>query len=271
LRIARDNESVNRFALLSAAFLAAGPVYAAKLTPQAAAAFDRYTALTEAKIHDEQANGHFLGMADSPAAKQELRAGQTLIQAGATRDKGKKIDAPGAMIQDWIGAVFMPGATIAQTRAVLQDYENYKSYYQPDVIASRLISRKGGEFEVFLRLFKKQILTVIFNAVYDVRYSMPDPQHMYVVSHSTRIAQVKDPKNPVGDDSGFLWRLNSYWRFEQADGGVYAECRAISLSRDVPGFLAWMVRSFIDKFPKESMQNTLRGTREAILKQVHAR
>ena len=69
----------------------------------------------------------------------------------------------------------------------------------------------------------------------------------------------------MGDDTGFLWRLNSYWRFEQADGGVYAECEAISLSRDVPPILGWMIKGFLEKFPKESMQNTLRGTKAAVL------
>ena len=33
---------------------------------------------------------------------------------------------------------------------------------------------------------------------------------------------------------GFLWRLDTYWRFEERDGGAYTECRAISLTRDIP-------------------------------------
>jgi len=36
----------------------------------------------------------------------------------------------------------------------------------------------------------------------------------------------------VGDDRGFLWRLNAYWRYEQVAGGVIAECESITLSRD---------------------------------------
>ena len=70
----------------------------------------------------------------------------------------------------------------------------------------------------------------------------------------------------MGNDTGFLWRLNSYWRFEEADGGVYAQCEAISLSRDVPSLLGWMIKGFLEKFPKESMQNTLRGTKAAVMK-----
>ncbi len=73
-------------------------------------------------------------------------------------------------------------------------------------------------------------------------------------------------EEPLGDDSGFLWRLNSYWRFEESEGGVFAECQAISLSRDVPALLGWMIKGFLEKFPKESMLNTLRGTKAAVIK-----
>ena len=31
---------------------------------------------------------------------------------------------------------------------------------------------------------------------------------------------------PPGVDHGFMWRLNSYWRFEGRNGGVYIECEA---------------------------------------------
>jgi pyruvate/2-oxoglutarate dehydrogenase complex dihydrolipoamide acyltransferase (E2) component len=60
-----------------------------------------------------------------------------------------------------------------------------------------------------------------------------------------------------------LWRLNSYWRFEERDGGVYVECEAISLSRDVPLGLGWLVNPIIRSLPQESLANTLRETRDA--------
>jgi hypothetical protein len=236
--------------LLFVALIAAPLTYAAKLTPQAAAAFDRYIELAEVRMK----------------ADWKANAGGRL--------HGKKIDVPDGMIQDWVGAMFIPGANLAQVKAALQDYGNYKKFYKPEVIESRQVSHKGDEFEVFLRLYKKQVLTVILNSNYHVRYDTPDPHHMYVISHSTRIAEVKDADHPdaseehVGDDTGFLWRLNSYWRFEQADGGVYAECEAISLSRDVPPLLGWMIKGLLEKFPKESMQNTLRGTKAAVMEKL---
>ena len=242
--------------------MAASVTHAAKLTPQTAAAFDRYIELTEARMKADLA---------SDAWTAKLRGGKIRVEPGVTLDHGKKIDVPGGMIQHWVGSMFIAGASIAQVKAVLQDYENYKNIYKPDVIESRLIGHQGDEYDVFLRLYKKQILTVVLNTNYHVRYSVPDARHMSVSSHSTRIAEVKDAAHPdtgeeaVGGDTGFLWRLNSYWRFVEADGGVYAQCEAISLSRDVPALIGWMIKGFLEKFPKESMQNTLRGTKAAVL------
>jgi hypothetical protein len=236
--------------LLLAALLAAPTIYAAKLTPQTSAAFDRYIELSEARMNTDW---------------------KVKVRGGNIRIEGKTIDVPDGMIQHWVGTMFIPGADIAQVKAVLQDYDNYKNFYRPEVIESKQISHQGDEYDIFLRLYKRQVLTVVLNSNYHVRYSTPDPRHLFVISHSTRIAEAKDAGRPdageqqVGDDTGFLWRLNSYWRFEQADGGVYAECEAISLSRDVPPLLGWMIKGLLEKFPKESMQNTLRGTKAAVM------
>jgi hypothetical protein len=63
---------------------------------------------------------------------------------------------------------------------------------------------------------------------------------------------------------GFLWRLYSYWRFQERHGGVFIECRAISLTRDVPFGLGWIFEPIIQKLPKESLINTLEATRRAL-------
>lgn len=252
---------------LFAIIIPAHPVYAfAKLTPAATAAFDRYIEVTEARLKRDLDPARFLQIDAKSEMKARVRAGETLIQSNLTR-----VAIPDGQIQDWLGTIFFPGASIQQVKAVLQDYENYKVFYKPEVTESKLINHTGDEFDVFLRLYKKQVITVVLNTNYHVRYGMLDPQHMYVNSRSGRIAQASDTKHPeaheepIGDDGGYLWRLNSYWRFEAADGGVYAECEAISLSRDVPALVGWAIRGFIEKFPKESMRNTLAGTKAAVL------
>jgi hypothetical protein len=63
---------------------------------------------------------------------------------------------------------------------------------------------------------------------------------------------------------GFLWCLNSYWRFEVLNARVVVECRAISLTRDAPFGLGWAIEPIIEKLPKESLMNTLAATRQAL-------
>jgi len=253
---------------LFAVIISAHPAYAfAKLTPAATAAFDRYIGVTEARLKRDLDPARFLQIDAKPEMKAKVRTGETLIQSNLTH-----VAIPNAQIQDWLGAIFIPGAGIQQVKAVLQDYDNYKVFYKPEVTESKLISHGNDEFDVFLRLYKKQVITVVLNTNYHVRYGMLNPQRMYVNSRSTRIAEASDSKRPeaheepIGNDGGYLWRLNSYWRFEATDGGVYAECEAISLSRDVPALVGWAIRGFIEKFPKESMRNTLAGTKAAVLK-----
>lgn len=230
-------------------------VIPAKITPEAAAAFDRYVAQAEAIISTD------------PPRDTSLRNGDMRIEPG---NPGLETKVPGGMIQDWVGTMFIPGATVVQIESVLRDYPNYKNFYQPKVIDSKVIAHNGNEYDVLLRLREEHVVTVVLNATYHIQYRMPDPRHLTLTAHSTRIAEVKDPDRsftdelPPGNDSGFLWRLNSYWTIEAADGGVYARCEAISLSRDVPLGLGWMLKGFLASFPKESMANTLRGTRAAV-------
>ena len=256
---------------ICALLAAAQPGFAfAKLTPETARAFDRYVEAAESTMAQDLQPVRFLHMDTAPDLKARVRSGELVIQSASTLAGAKDIQVPGGLLQDWLGMMFIPGASIAGVRAVLQDYPNYKKFYQPEVIESKEISHHDDQYEIFLRLYEKHILTVVLNANYHVRYGMLDAKRMYVTSHSTRIAEVEDPKHsyteeePVGDDTGFLWRLNSYWHFEEADGGVYAECEAISLSRDVPLGLGFMLKGFLERFPKESMLNTLRGTKAAV-------
>src|SRR5579884_1876051 len=134
--------------------------FGADLTPQTQRAFDRYIQLTEAKL-DRNLNRDFLYSDPNPEERTKLRSGDVLIRSMQTRDNARDIDVPGGLIQDWLGILFIRGATIAQVRAVMQDYPAYKSFYKPDVIESKLRRQNGNEYDIFLRLFKKQFLTVV--------------------------------------------------------------------------------------------------------------
>jgi hypothetical protein len=227
----------------------------AHLTPEATEAFDRYVSESEARI------------SSAPVRDPSFRDGAPRIEAA---EAAGNVHAPGAMVQDWVGTMFLPGATLGQVQSVLQDYADYKTFYRPKVIESRELAHRADEYDILLRLYERHLLTIVLNTTYHVRYEMPDANHLIVTARSTHVGEVKDPDKsyvdevPQGSDSGFLWRLNSYWRFEAADGGVYARCEAISLSRDVPPGLGWLLKGFLESFPRESMKNTLRGTKAAV-------
>ena len=238
------------------AVLATQTMLLAGLKPETSAAFDKYVQLTEQRMDRELKDGHFLALGN--------RSRGNMVVQEYKRDDDAVV--PHGQIHHWLGGVFLPGATLAQVAAIKQDYDHYKDIYKPDVVDSRLIKRNGDEFEMYLKIFKKQILTMVYDTYYTVRYYSPEPKKMYLRSYATKINEVD---RPAGEDRGFLWRLNSYWRLQEADGGVYVECEAVSLSRDVPAFLNYIVGAFIKKFPAESMRNTLAALkRESDLK-VH--
>jgi hypothetical protein len=157
---------------------------------------------------------------------------------------------------------------------VVQDYEHASQYYGPDVAKSRLLERSGNDFRVLLRLKQVHIVTVVLDSEYSVHYTFPDATHALSRSYSTRIAEVENAGEaqerdmPVGDDDGFLWRLYSYWRFYQSPEGVFVQCTAISLTRNVPAGFGWLVRPFLETIPRDSLRFTLEATRNALAKQV---
>jgi hypothetical protein len=234
----------------------------AKLQEKTVQAFDRYIRATEARL-ERRNNGNksFLWTDESTERQRKVREGSVVIEPLRRQDAA----VPDGLIHDWIGAVFIPGATLAKTLALVQDYDNHKKVYQPEVVDSKLLSHNGNDYRVYLRLLKKKVLTVVLDTEHDVRYTPLDEKRCYSRSYSTRIAEVDgDQERPVGDDHGFLWRLYSYWRFQERDGGVYLECEAISLTRDIPTGLGWLIQPIIRNLPKESLAHTLEATRQAL-------
>ena len=248
------------------------------LRPETVAAFDRYVRLTEARIEREVSQpGKFLNVDQIPEPRRsevlaELKGGGIFMEQLQTLDaSGHGVEAPGAIIHHWLGAVFVPGVHVQQAIALVQDYDHHQDIYKPEVVRSRLVSRAGNDFKIYYRLRKKKVITVTLNSEHDVRYFPVDSTRWCSRSYSTRIAEVTDPdtpnerEKPVGHDSGFLWRLDSYWRFQERAGGVYIESESVSLTRDIPMGLGWLIKPFITGIPKESLEMTLGATRSALL------
>jgi hypothetical protein len=158
--------------------------------------------------------------------------------------------------------------------SVIQNYDDHKEIYKPEVIDSKLTTRHDNDFQIYLRLKKKKIITVVLDTDHDVRYFSPDRTRAGCRSYTTRISEVEhagtpqEQVMPADTGYGYLWRLHSYWRFQQSEIGVCAECRAISLTRNIPKGLGWIIEPIIHRLPRESLINTLRATRDAVLSRV---
>ncbi len=259
--------------VIALVFFGAGSSHAEQLKPETVAAFDHYVQRSEVRMSEEIASRNFLridGLPQRDADLARLKHGEVIVQRLETLDHGRAVPVPGGLIHHWMGTVFIPGASLDQTLAFLQDYDHQSRFYAPDVERSKLISRNGDHFKIFLRLRKHKVITVILNTEYNVKYSRLAADRATSDSRSTRIAEVEnagqpnESEKPVGNDSGFLWRLNSYWRFLQRDGGVYVQLEAISLTRDIPGGLNWLIGPFVSSIPKESLEFTLTHTRDAL-------
>ena len=253
------------------------------MRPETVEAFNRYVKLTEAGMDSEAArHAPFLWVETLPAerratAREQLREGKVVIERLETLDGGKPIDVPGGLIHHWIGTVFIPGATLAQTLALEQDYDHHQDYFRPNVMRSKILRHDGNHFRVQLRFYAKKILTSILDTEHDVNYTAVDSTHASSRSHTTRIQEVENAGKPderlvpAGHDRGFLWRMNTYWRFEEKDGGTYVESQSISLTRDIPTGLGFVVGPFVTSIPRESLEFTLSTTRAAVLERMAAR
>ena len=253
------------------------PVRAASLSPKAAAAFDRYVTLTEQRLDRElaQRNGTFLWIDTLSSARQAemrrgLQDGGIVIERMETRDGSRSIDAPGALIHHWVGIVFVRGATLARAVGLMQDYNRHASVFGPNIAAAKTLEHHGKRYKVFLRFHVKKVISVTMNTENDAEFFTPSADRAYSRIRSTRIAEVEnageagEQEKAAGTENGFMWRLNTYWRFLERDGGTYIQCESLTLSRDVPFALGWIIRPFVTQLPKESLTFTLERARTAL-------
>jgi hypothetical protein len=266
------------FAIALTPFFHAPIAQAQKLTPQITAAFDQYISAAESRDSQSLTNKNFLLIDTQPAPQRaksysDLQSGKVLIEQ---THSAQTTAAPGSLIHDWTATIFIPNVTLAQTLSALQEYDRGSDYYAPEVIQSKLLHHAGNNFKVALRLKQDHVLTVILDTEYDILYTQIDPTHATSQSRSTKISEVENAatpreKNlPSDTDHGFLWRLNTYWHFVEANHGVYIQCTAISLTRDIPTGLNWLIAPFLENIPRDSLQFTLTATRTALQKKFPA-
>jgi hypothetical protein len=244
-------------------------VRAATLTPDALTGWSAYIAVAEAHMKRELASGDgFLALDFDDSAAEERRRltnGEIVIRRVDTFDLGgRRMSVPHAAVHHWRGDVFVPGARVDR---ILRDLQTEPPTWQEDVLKAALVDRGPGPLRVFLKVQRRRFVTVAYNTEHDVTFREYGSARATSTSVSTRIAELESVGTPEerelrpGDDRGFLWRLNGYWRYEEASGGVFVECESISLSRDVPAVLQLLVSPLIDSAARDSLESTLASFR----------
>jgi hypothetical protein len=237
----------------------------AEPTTAAVSAFDDYVHSVESRLAQQHRNA-FLA---PPQDEQRLRKGELIIEP-ITPLTG--LPLPGALLHDWRGTAFAAGAKAADFERLMRNINAYPQYFSPQVLQAKVITQQGDHLQAIMRIRQKHVLTVVLDTSYDITFGRLDTQRGYSISRSTKISEIDSPGSAdehalsSSEEHGFLWRLNSYWTYEERDGGLYLQIESVSLTRSVPNGLNWIIQPFIEKIPRESLEFTLRSTCNALRK-----
>jgi hypothetical protein len=246
-------------------FSAASTCVAEGPSAGAVAAFNSYVSGVESRLGQQHrsADAFLASGILAPQNETRLREGELIVEE-VTPSGGAAL--PGALLHHWRGTAFAPGATAADFERLMKDFNNYPQNFSPQVVQARVISQKSDDLQTLMRVRQKHVITVVMDTAYDVTFGRLDEQHGYSVSRSTRISEIgsagtgAERELSADESHGFLWRMNTYWSYEEKDGGLYMQIESVSLTRSIPRGLGWAVQPFVESVPRESVEFTLRST-----------
>jgi hypothetical protein len=163
--------------------------------------------------------------------------------------EGETIPISGGTIHRWKGATIIRGMTVRQLVQALMVPGTPPP--QEDVLEARVLARSSDSLRVYLKLVRTALITV----TYDTEHDMTFTQLREGLATSRSVAT--SIREAGGGDRGFLWRLNSYWRYVQTDAGVLIELESLSLSRTVPVLLRPVAGPIVNRIARESVMRTL--------------
>ena len=241
---------------------------AATLNPASIQVWNRYLATAEATVAKEaQKPTGFLWLDQSSERRRRVHNGE--IVADETYSPNEKI--PDALIHDWTGAAFIPGARIEDVIAVVRNYNHYKNYYSPTVIRSNTVEQSTYLDRWTVTMMNQSLLLhIAVEADCQATFTQISDKRWYALSTSTQIHQIDNygradqHRLPVDEGDGYIWRLASITRFEQRDGGVYLEVEALGLTRDIPFALRFVIDPIVRRISRNSLLESLKQTDKAV-------
>ncbi len=248
------------------------PSLAAELKPETIRAWDQYFKWADTKVQRELSDPkafliqNTLPPGEKAEVRKQLESGQIVVRRmTGVVPSSTKFDVPSGEIHHWWGAILLRNVTLPQLLQFLQDYDHHAGRFA-DVERSHVITKEGNHYRIFFRLRRsKAFVTAYYNTEQDCLYTFYDSNRASSQSVATRIAEVENPgtasereKQP-GNDRGFLWRLVSWWRYEQIGNDVVLELESASLSRSIPTVIKLIpgISSYIRATPRETLESVL--------------
>jgi hypothetical protein len=253
------------------AILAAGaPILlnAVELKPITLQAWDDYISAADSSMQARlDAQRPFLWAEEVPERRARLQRGEVPIAPVSGRGTRS---VPNGLIHDWIGAIFIPEATLEGLLAVIHNYDSYPEFYKPVVADAKVLACTDRD-QSFSMVWHSRVLFV--NAAIEGQYQahdfVVDERRGYSITATTQVQEIEGYGHsdahllPPDQGNGFIWRLHSILRYEERDGGLYLELEAIALTRDIPVSLRWMVKPVVNHLSTASLATSLRQTRDA--------
>jgi hypothetical protein len=246
-----------------------GVLSGAELQPAAYSAWQAYLRTAEIRMQARvDGGGQFLWTDEAPERDTRLRSGEILVAPGM----GNGVQpVPSGLIHHWIAAAFIPHADLAGVLRIAQDYGEYKQFYQPAILDSRLLARTGVEQSFSIRsLHRALMVTAVMDSEFVARAVQLDATRAYIVADTTRVQDVENYGKPdervlpPDRGRGYVWRLHTVSRYEERNGGVYVEMETIALSREIPAAVRWLVSPVVARFSRSELMTSLRQTCEAV-------
>jgi hypothetical protein len=226
-------------------------------------AFDRYIRTVEGRLAGQHASqDRFVAL---PASDPERENGPVIERIAVT-------PVPGGLLHHWRASQFLPGGRAADLDRLLRNYLAYPALFAPQVEQVRAISTAQGTVHLRMRVRQHHVITVVLDTDYDVSFAQLDPQHRYSTSRSTQVHEIDSPGTPAehalppDQEHGFLWRQNTYWSYQERDGGLQVQVESVSLTRSIPTGFGWAVGPYIESIPRDSLAFTLRCICSALLR-----
>jgi hypothetical protein len=255
--------------LIVLVFLAAPACIVAEPPAAAVSAFNSYIGRVESRLAGQHLSqkGFIASVTSDGQSEARLRRGDLIIER-LTPSTGAEM--PGAMLHDWRGTAFAAGATAADFERLMRNFNAYPELFSPQVVQAKILSQQGDHFEAKMRVRQRHVITVVLDTTYDIDFGRLDARRGYSISRSTKISEIDSPGTGTeralkpNEEHGFLWRLNTYWSYEERDGGLYMQIESVSLTRSIPTGLGWAIGPFVESVPRESLQFTLQSVCKAL-------